>query len=434
MRFNAVCLALSAALGAPPAHGQLVCLFETPLLFPPPHGVIAVAVDDLDGDGDQDVIVPEFGKIDGSGAISVFRNTGDGTLATPETYDAPGIHMSVAVGHLNADQAPDIALPNFGAGTVSIYLNQGDGTFATPVEYAAGVPGPRGIAIGDMDGDGDNDLVVGDLFVNVHAVMFNDGAGVFRRASTFTEAGTTIDVSLADLDGDTDLDAVFVFNGVYVHRNLGDGTFEPGAQLAAGQFGSVITADLDDDGHLDIAVTQTLQNSDTDNVIVFFNGGDGTTFKQSVFPVNKLTRDIATGDFNDDGRLDLVASHVSTVNKISVLRNVGDRDFDDPVEFTPGTYPQSIVVADMTGDGLDDIVAALEFHNPPSVAVMINGFTIGGDVDRDGMVNFSDLLAVLAAWGPYEPCPPFKPEDLDEDCEVGFSDLLVVLATWGPCE
>ncbi len=122
------------------------------------------------------------------------------------------------------------------------------------------------------------------------------------------------------------------------------------------------------------------------------------------------------------------------MNRISVLRNLGDRDFDTPVEFSPGTYPQAIAVADMTGDGLDDIVAVLEFHNPPSVAVMINGFTVGGDVDRDGMVNFSDLLAVLAAWGPYEPCPPFKPEDLDEDCEVGFNDLLVVLAMWGPCE
>jgi len=281
-----------------------------------------------------------------------------------------------------------------------------------------------------MDGDGDNDLVVGDLFVNVHAVMFNDGAGVFGHANTFIDAGRTIDVSLADLDGDGDLDAVFVFNGVYVHRNLGDGTFEPGVQLATGQFGSVITADLDDDGHIDIAVTQTLPNSDTDNVIVFFNGGDGTTFEQAVFSVNKLSRDIAIGDFNDDGRLDLATSHISNVNRISVLRNVGDRDFDTPVEFSPGTYPQAIAVADMTGDGLDDIVAVLEFHNPPSVAVMINGLTIGGDVDGDGSVGINDLLALLASWGPCPDPPARCVADQDADGIVGITDLLILLANW----
>ena len=57
-----------------------------------------------------------------------------------------------------------------------------------------------------------------------------------------------------------------------------------------------------------------------------------------------------------------------------------------------------------------------------------------GDLDGDDAVTFADLLAVLAAWGPYEPCPPFRPEDLDGDCEVGLSDLLVVLAAWGPCK
>ncbi len=55
------------------------------------------------------------------------------------------------------------------------------------------------------------------------------------------------------------------------------------------------------------------------------------------------------------------------------------------------------------------------------------------DVDLSGAVDFADLLAVLSAWGPYEPCPPFIPEDVDDDCEVGFDDLLIALAAWGPC-
>ena len=90
MRINAVFLALTTALGVGSAHGQSVFLFETPRLFAPPHGVIAVAVDDLDGDGDQDVIVPELGNPDGSGGFSVFRNTA-GSFACGSCLFKPGL-------------------------------------------------------------------------------------------------------------------------------------------------------------------------------------------------------------------------------------------------------------------------------------------------------------------------------------------------------
>ena len=56
------------------------------------------------------------------------------------------------------------------------------------------------------------------------------------------------------------------------------------------------------------------------------------------------------------------------------------------------------------------------------------------DLDGNGFVDFSDLLTLLAAWGPYEPCPPFRVEDVDQDCDVGFNDLLALLAAWGVCE
>ena len=100
------------------------------------------------------------------------------------------------------------------------------------------------------------------------------------------------------------------------------------------------------------------------------------------------------------------------------------------MEFQIGTYPQAIAVADMTGDGLDDIVAVLEFHNPPSVAVMINGFTPGGDVDGDGTVGINDFLALLALWGPCPDPPAECVADQDADGVVGTTDLLIVLANW----
>ncbi|MCI0365394.1 MAG: hypothetical protein L0Y44_15850 [Phycisphaerales bacterium] len=56
-----------------------------------------------------------------------------------------------------------------------------------------------------------------------------------------------------------------------------------------------------------------------------------------------------------------------------------------------------------------------------------------GNVNNDGLVDVNDLLAVIAAWGPYTACPPFIPADLDLNCMVDVNDLLIVIASWGPC-
>ncbi|MHC5114072.1 MAG: cytochrome c3 family protein [Planctomycetota bacterium] len=56
-----------------------------------------------------------------------------------------------------------------------------------------------------------------------------------------------------------------------------------------------------------------------------------------------------------------------------------------------------------------------------------------GDVDDSGTVDFGDLLAVIGAWGPYDPCPPFRAEDVDANCDVNLGDVFAVIAAWGPC-
>ena len=58
-----------------------------------------------------------------------------------------------------------------------------------------------------------------------------------------------------------------------------------------------------------------------------------------------------------------------------------------------------------------------------------DGVSCGGDVDGDGTVGFSDVVAVLAAWGACPGCPA----DVDCDDSVDFADLIAVLAAWGPC-
>ncbi len=144
--------------------------------------------------------------------------------------------------------------------------------------------------------------------------------------------------------------------------------------------------------------------------------GDGNIDCDPLF-VDPDGPDDVFGTEGDDFRLSPGSCAIDAGDSSAVPKDVTD-DIDGRPRFVddPDT-------AD-TGDGEMSIVdmGAHEFQTCPA------------ELDGDGSVGFGDLLAVLTAWGPYEPCPPAIPEDLDHDCAVGFSDLLVVLTAWGRCE
>jgi hypothetical protein len=86
--------------------------------------------------------------------------------------------QSVAVGDLNKDGIPDLAVVNGGSGNVSVLLGDGAGTFQPALSYAAGV-GPSSVVIADLDGDGRPDLVVANSGSNNVSVLFGNGDGTF---------------------------------------------------------------------------------------------------------------------------------------------------------------------------------------------------------------------------------------------------------------
>jgi len=249
----------------------------------------SVAVADMNGDGKPDLVVANgcvpanCGIPGGTGSVAVLMGNGDGTFQTAVTYNAGAFANSVAVGDLNGDGKPDVAvLASEGCSLcgpqVGVLLNNGDGTLQTVVLYNAGGTNPTSLALADVNGDGKLDAVVADnASADDHGpggfgVLLGNGDGTFQSSlmtfglSAGDESGTN-NLAVADLNGDGKPDVVLGDrdgigcsgnSSMAVMLGNGDGTFQPEISFCAAgvvAFGAVATADLNGDGIPDVAMT-----------------------------------------------------------------------------------------------------------------------------------------------------------------------------------
>ena len=256
------------------------------------------ALGDLDGDGDLDAFVANYG-----GANQIYLNDGSGgfTAPTPPSNFLAKDSYGVALGDLDGDGDLDAFVTNRNAAN-QIYLNDGSGSFTVPTPPSS-FPAhfSRGVALGDLDGDGDLDAFVTNRNNEENRIYLNDGSGVFTAPtppSSFP-ANNSRGVALGDLDGDGDLDA-FVTNynnqENQVYLNDGSGGFTaptPPSSFPAKDSRGVALGDLDGDGDLDAFVTNYSQA----NQIYLNDGSGGFTAPTHSFPANNSIG-IALGDLD----------------------------------------------------------------------------------------------------------------------------------------
>jgi hypothetical protein len=247
-----------------------------------------------------------------------------------------------------------------GAGTYTLTTTVAQTTAAfQPVPVGNG---PDAIVAGDFTGDGRTDLAVANKSDNTVSVLLSNGDGTFQPQVTYA-VGTYPDAIVAgDFTGDGHLDlavANYGSNDVSVLLGNGDGTFQPQVTYAAGFGpGPIVAGDFNGDGHLDLAVGN-LNYYRGSTVSVLLGNGDGTFQPEVTYAVGTSPNAMVAGDFTGDGHLDLavvISTDTGEVpGAVSVLLGNGDGTFVAAGQFVTTPYATPLV-ADVTGDGTDDVL------------------------------------------------------------------------------
>lgn len=365
------------------------------------HATVFVAVADVNGDGKLDVVVANYcdfipgGTCSYEGTVGVLLGNGDGTFQPAVTY-ASGAEFAVgiAIADVNGDGNPDLIVAHncglpYCSGDLGLLLGNGDGTFQPAASLASGTLGARAVAIADVNADGKPDLVVvGGASVNSNdgavGVLLGNGDGTFQKPVIYNPGGQSAEfVAISDVNGDGEPD-LLVANGCVANNNCGqgavavmlgngDGTFHAPVQYPSGGVYpmSLSVADLNGDGKLDVV---TANNEKTGGgggaeVGVLLGNGDGTfqsatSYYAGGVPIYWFTA-AAVADVNDDGKPDLVVasgcppSNCQNEGVVGVLLGNGDGTFQPAMTFNSGGYLSGwVAVGDVNRDGRPDVLVA----------------------------------------------------------------------------
>jgi hypothetical protein len=168
--------------------------------------VESLATGDFDGDGRPDLVAVSWGRGNPS-YLKILLNTGDGTFSQQYIDEGYDNLSGVAVGDLNGDGAPDIIVSQvLDINAFEVRLNQGDANFSASTKYSGNLFEVRSTAVGDLNGDGSNDLVFANYGEQSLAVFFNQGDGTFGPQVDWSLATDPLSVALGDLNSDGRLD------------------------------------------------------------------------------------------------------------------------------------------------------------------------------------------------------------------------------------
>ena len=331
--------------------------FGTATEYPVGQQPYSIAAGDLNNDGYADLVTVNTSLNSKPGTISVLMNNGggSGTFASAQTYSVGWLPYQAAIGDLNGDGIPDLAVTNYGDNTVSILYGQMGGGF-TGGQTLATCTNPYGVAIGDTRNTGQNDIAVTcfhtgqlEVFLNNNMMPFQPppAQASFQSPEMYTTDSFPTTLVMGDFNRDGKLDIVTgnsIANDVSFFGGNGDGTFKAAVNSFALNFpDSIAAADVNGDGIPDLITVAPNFNQ----VAILLGKGDGTFLQRVEFAAGSQPWAVAVGDFNRDGKVDIVTAN--TVNRVNLTIPAYQTRYMNEFPPTPGGGPSVNVLLNGSG-------------------------------------------------------------------------------------
>lgn len=330
--------------------------FSPTVTLTAPQSVTSINVSDFNNDGRGDIALTSYT----AGLFTVFQQTAvtRAFIGAPANYfPGSGIPGSLATGDFDKDGKTDLAAGVHNSSLAISFKGDGAGHLTAkndiPLTHT-----PTGILVTDLNQDGADDIVTnGDSTASI-SVALSNGNGTFPTPAAYTVYGAQYRTATGDFNGDgiPDLAVANYSNVVSILLGTGTGTFGSPTTFNAGiSPHDIVSGDFNGDGKLDLIVSNMDATAPAINVLI--GNGAGAFAAPIPYPVSARTDFLVTGDFNQDGKLDVAVNNFDT-STVSVMLGNGDGSFGAKTDFPAGFAPNDMIRVDLNNDGVPDVVTA----------------------------------------------------------------------------